>query len=258
MGRSTVARAQQARLPSQTGRLASMMPRTSPRQQDQEVSRWHRRQAATRRTAATSDIKDVLLTEREVWEDGVPHELFARMRKRMPRALDLGDHRISRGGRLLVGDHGRGRADGEPRLQDLLLGSGGRDGRQHRLPDRALARDVHRHGPAQARPREGAVPGGLHAQADRRPRGCHPRDHRRSAGPPGGTRDVRPRQRRRPAGRLARDRQLHGHPAGGRRDLGAADELHAGRGRPRPEPARGHPGGDRKEHRGDLRALPAS
>ncbi len=33
---------------------------------------------------ATRDIKDVLLTEREVWEEGVPHELFARMRKECP------------------------------------------------------------------------------------------------------------------------------------------------------------------------------
>ncbi|MFI5010002.1 MAG: cytochrome P450 [Solirubrobacterales bacterium] len=33
---------------------------------------------------ATRDIKDVLLTEREVWEAGVPHELFARMRSECP------------------------------------------------------------------------------------------------------------------------------------------------------------------------------
>src|ERR1700689_3096669 len=30
------------------------------------------------------DLKDVLLTERDVWEDGVPHELFARMRSECP------------------------------------------------------------------------------------------------------------------------------------------------------------------------------
>ncbi len=35
-------------------------------------------------TTATGDIKDVLVTEREVWEGGVPHELFARMRKECP------------------------------------------------------------------------------------------------------------------------------------------------------------------------------
>jgi cytochrome P450 len=35
-------------------------------------------------STASSDIKDVLLTEREVWEDGVPHEVFARMRRECP------------------------------------------------------------------------------------------------------------------------------------------------------------------------------
>jgi cytochrome P450 len=35
-------------------------------------------------STASSDIKDVLLTERENWEDGVPHELFARMRGECP------------------------------------------------------------------------------------------------------------------------------------------------------------------------------
>jgi cytochrome P450 len=32
----------------------------------------------------SSDLKDVLVTEREVWEEGVPHELFARMRRECP------------------------------------------------------------------------------------------------------------------------------------------------------------------------------
>jgi cytochrome P450 len=35
-------------------------------------------------STASSDIKDVLLTERDVWQDGVPHELFERMRKECP------------------------------------------------------------------------------------------------------------------------------------------------------------------------------
>ena len=34
--------------------------------------------------ASDTDIKDVLLTEREVWQDGVPHELFTRMRNECP------------------------------------------------------------------------------------------------------------------------------------------------------------------------------
>ena len=32
----------------------------------------------------SSDLEDVLLTEREVWEDGVPNELFTRMRRECP------------------------------------------------------------------------------------------------------------------------------------------------------------------------------
>ena len=110
-----------------------------------------------------------------------------------------------------------------------------------RLPARADAGDVHRHGPAQARPHQGAVPGGLHAEADRRPRGRDPRDRGRRAGPARGPGDLRPRHRRRAAGRLARDRQLHGHPARGRRDVGEPHELDARRRRPGPEPGR-HPG----------------
>jgi cytochrome P450 len=35
-------------------------------------------------STASSDIKDVLLTERENWGKGVPHELFARMRSECP------------------------------------------------------------------------------------------------------------------------------------------------------------------------------
>ena len=35
-------------------------------------------------STASSDIKDVLLTEREMWKDGVPIELFERMRKECP------------------------------------------------------------------------------------------------------------------------------------------------------------------------------
>jgi cholest-4-en-3-one 26-monooxygenase len=35
-------------------------------------------------STAGSDLKDLLVTEREVWEDGVPHELFARLRSECP------------------------------------------------------------------------------------------------------------------------------------------------------------------------------
>ena len=35
-------------------------------------------------TAIRSDLEHVLVTEREVWADGPPHELFRRMRKECP------------------------------------------------------------------------------------------------------------------------------------------------------------------------------
>jgi cytochrome P450 len=35
-------------------------------------------------STVSSDLKDVLVTEREIWDDGVPHELFARMRSECP------------------------------------------------------------------------------------------------------------------------------------------------------------------------------
>jgi cholest-4-en-3-one 26-monooxygenase len=35
-------------------------------------------------TVGSSDLQDVLVTEREVWEDGVPNELFARLRNECP------------------------------------------------------------------------------------------------------------------------------------------------------------------------------
>ena len=95
---------------------------------------------------------------------------------------------------------------------------------------------VHRDGPAQARPAEGALPARLHPAPHRRARGRDPRDHHRRARPPRGPRDGRPRHGGRAARRRARDRVLHGHRPRGRRDLGAADEHDARRRRPGPQP----------------------
>ena len=58
----------------------------------------------------------------------------------------------------------------------------GADRRDHAA--RADRGDVHRDGPAEARPAQGAVPARLHAEADRRARGRDPRDHGRRARPP--------------------------------------------------------------------------
>ena len=45
-------------------------------------------------TTTGSDLEHVLVTERELWQDGPPHELFKRLRRRVPGALDEQDHRV--------------------------------------------------------------------------------------------------------------------------------------------------------------------
>ena len=103
---------------------------------------------------------------------------------RVPGALVRPDGRVPRGGRLLVGHDGRRRLRGQPRLGDLLLRAR-RHHRGDRLDHAARADpvDVHRDGPAEARPDQGALPARLHAEADRRARGRDPRDHARRARP---------------------------------------------------------------------------
>ena len=66
-------------------------------------------------------LEDVLVTEREEWEDGPPHELFGRMRGECPVHWTPRITEYPRGGGLLVGDHGGRRARGQPRLGDLLV-----------------------------------------------------------------------------------------------------------------------------------------
>ena len=148
-------------------------------------------------------------------------------------------HRVPRRGRLLVGHDRRRRPRGQPRLGDLLVRARRHHRAQRGLPDRAHAGDVHRHGPAQARPPQGAVPARLHAQADRRARGRDPR--RSPSACSTASRAARPCDLVNDVAQpvvVARDRQLHGHPGRGRRDLGAADEHDARRRRPGPQPGR--------------------
>ena len=45
-------------------------------------------------TSIGSDLENVLVTERELWEDGPPHELFKRAAQRVPGPLDRADHRV--------------------------------------------------------------------------------------------------------------------------------------------------------------------
>ena len=68
-----------------------------------------------------SDIRNVEVTDEELWQDGPPHESFKRMRAECPVHWTEHDRRVPGGGRLLVGHDGRGRPHGQPRLADLLL-----------------------------------------------------------------------------------------------------------------------------------------
>ena len=178
------------------------------------------------------------------------------LRARVPGALDRADHRVPRGGRLLVGHERRGRPRGQPRLGDLLL----RARRHHRADRRDHPARAHRRRCSSGWTRRSTTASRRCSSAASRRSGS-PSTRTRSARSPtrvldglDGPRDVRPRHRRRPAGRLARDRELHGHPAGGRRDLGAPDEHDARRRRPRPQP-RGRRGRHAARRARDLRAL---
>ena len=165
-------------------------------------------------------LDDLLLSEHEDWQDGPPHETFKRLRSECPVHFTKGIDRVPGRGRLLVGDEGRRCSHRQQGLADVLVGQ--RDHRAAALDPAARAGpgDVHRHGPAEARSSQGALPAWLHSEANRRARARDSRDHPRGARAARGERDLRPRQRRRPAGRQPGDRQLHGHPARGRRRSG--------------------------------------
>ena len=58
-------------------------------------------------SSTNSDLEDVLVSERELWLDGPPHELFAELRAECPVHWTVADQRVPGRGRLLVGDAGR-------------------------------------------------------------------------------------------------------------------------------------------------------
>ena len=200
------------------------------------------------------DLESVLLTERELWEHGVPNELFARMRRECPvhwtsaitefpdeagfwsvtTAEDM--HTVSRDWQTYSSELGGVTA--ASRVFPLELTQAmfiGMDPPKH---DRIKALFQAGFTPKRIAAHEHAIRAIVVQVLDRLD----------------GREGLRPRQRRRPAGRLARDRQLHGHPARGRRGLGAPDERHARRRRPRPQPRRTS-SRDRRTDPGDLRAL---
>src|SRR4051794_40694650 len=142
-------------------------------------------------------VDEVLVSERELWMDGPPHELFKQLRHECPvhwtakiteypqetgywsvtRPEDV--HEVSRDWATFSSERG-----GIPAADKGVLPAGARQG------------VFHGEGPAEARPPEGAVPARVHPQADRRARGGDPRDHRGGARPPRRARDRRPGLRR--------------------------------------------------------------
>ena len=174
---------------------------------------------------AGRDMETVELTDETLWRKGPPHEVFKEMRAKCPVHWTEQLRRVPRGGGLLV-DHDaprtstRSAATGRPTPRNSAACVAAAGGFPIELA-RAMfiGMDPPKHDRLKA-----LFQSRLHAEADRRSRGCDPRDHDQRARPARGPRGVRPRQRRRAADRRARDRQLHGHPRGGRRDLGAADE----------------------------------
>ena len=124
-------------------------------------------------TWSDSDLDNVLVSEREHWQDGPPHELFARLRARVPGPLD---RRTSPSTPSEAGYWSVTTADDVHTVSRDWQTYSSELRRHHRAdrldpPARAHAGDVHRDGPAQARPPQGALPARLHAEADRRARG---------------------------------------------------------------------------------------
>ena len=162
-------------------------------------------------------LDDVCMGERELWLDGPPHELFARLRRERPvhwtsriteypqeagfwsvtTAEDV--HAVSRDWETFSSELG-----GITALTDAIIPLEltramfiGMDPPKH---DRLKALFQRGFTPKRIAEHEPTIRAITHARARR----------------PTGTRDVRPRHRRRPAGRVPRHRELHGHPARGR------------------------------------------
>ena len=126
-------------------------------------------------------LEHTLVTEREHWQDGPPHELFKELRGECPVhwTPQITEYPEEAGfWSVTTADDVH---DGQPRLADLLVELGGITALTDAIfPLELIAGDVHRDGPAEARSAQGALPARLHAEADRRARGRDPRDHRRA------------------------------------------------------------------------------
>ena len=172
--------------------------------------------------AGADELDGVLVSDREHWQDGPPHELFAQMRSSCPvhwsasitefpeeagfwsvtRPEDI--HTVSRDWRTYSSERGGITAANGAFPLELLQAM-------------FIGMDPPKHDRLKMLFQAGFTPKRIAAHED-----CDPGDRPAGPGPARGARELRPGHRRRPARRLAGDRQLHGHPRGGRRDLGSA------------------------------------
>ena len=149
----------------------------------------------------TTPVEELLVTEREEWLDGPPHELFKRLRGECPVHFTsrISEYPEEDGYWSVTTAEGVHAVSRDWQTYSSELG-GITALTQRRHPARAAAGHVHRDGPAQARPAQGALP----ARAS--PRGGSPTTTTRSARSPidvldrlEGRDDVRPRRRTSPS-----------------------------------------------------------
>ena len=124
-----------------------------------------------------ADLDALDVTDRPYWQNGPPHEIFKELRGRCPvHWSEINEYPNEEGFWSIT------RADDVHEVSldwETYSSERGGDHRPHpRDPARADARDVHRPGPAEARPPEDALPARLHPEADRGARGPDPGDHR--------------------------------------------------------------------------------
>ena len=169
------------------------------------------------------DLDKLLLTDREHWLEGPPHEIFTRLRDECPVhwtssiteypnepgywSVTLADdiHTVSRDWKTYSSELGGITAVTDVFPLELMRAMFiGMDPPKH---DRLKMLFQTAFTPRRIAAHEPAI---REIVTER-------------ARPPRRARFVRSRDRGRPARRLARDRELHGDPRGGRRDLGAAD-----------------------------------
>ncbi len=158
-------------------------------------------------------IQDVLVTERDVWQDGPPHELFKRLRGECPvhwtariteYPEEAGYWSVTTADDVQEVSHDwatySSELGGITALTDAIMPL-------ELIRAMFIGMDPPKHDRLKMLFQRGFTPRRIaeHEDAIRR-------HHRGRSGPARRPGDLRPGHRRRPAGGLARDRQLHGDP----------------------------------------------